>query len=740
MQKFFSLSKSVISKSKKNYFHSYFTAAFLFLLIYSCSNNPEANDGSSLQGKNNKRQTTNDKLTWLNHSDSVKYVGKETCRGCHQEIYNSFLRTGMGHSFDRPESFSMLKEIPMKIVYDQHSDFYYQPVYSDGNLFMKEFRLKGRDTVYSRVEKADYVIGHGLQTVSFLQDVNGYLNQMPITYYTQIKKWDLSPGFENGNNTRFSRKIGLECMACHNAYPQFEKGSENKYTSVPNGIDCERCHGPGELHVNTRLNNPPLDTSKLVDHTIVNPGKLSVDLQMDLCQRCHLHGNTVLKEGKSFFDFKPGRKLNEFLNVFHAKYENESEIKFVSHAERLKMSKCFIVSNKGIENSKALRPYREGMSCVTCHNPHVSVQETSAEFFNAACKNCHGNKTPVLCAEKIEVRKKVNDNCSGCHMPKIESSDIVHGSVHDHYIAKRTKITKEDETKIRNFVAMISVNEKSVSEMQKARAFLNEYDKFSQKKFYLDSAEKFLLKNYPATLAANFHELVQLNFDKGDFDKIIEYANKLGTKFLLEDKLKNVSLTNDDAWAAYRIGEAFTNRGDDRNAERFFEKAVALAPFNPEFKNKLALSYFQNAKPGEARKLFMNALIEHPKYVPALTNLGYLDVMEKDFVAAEKNYGKALKLDPDYEPLLLNIAGLRAAQNKIGGLVETVFKILAKKNVSQKAQDVILGVASLMVYGRETATAEKILHRFLLKFPKNEKAKALLINLNSEKKNGKGKK
>ena len=38
-------------------------------------------------------------------------------------------------------------------------------------------------------------------------------------------------------------------MTCHNSFPHFTLGSENKYQNVPSGIDCERCHGPGELHV-----------------------------------------------------------------------------------------------------------------------------------------------------------------------------------------------------------------------------------------------------------------------------------------------------------------------------------------------------------------------------------------------------------------------------------------------------------------------------------------------------------
>ena len=36
---------------------------------------------------------------YLNHSDSAKYVGMNSCRSCHQDIYNTFIKTGMGSSF-----------------------------------------------------------------------------------------------------------------------------------------------------------------------------------------------------------------------------------------------------------------------------------------------------------------------------------------------------------------------------------------------------------------------------------------------------------------------------------------------------------------------------------------------------------------------------------------------------------------------------------------------------------------
>ena len=247
---------------------------------------------------------SNDSLIYLNHSDSATYVGMNTCKLCHQEIYTTFIKTGMGKSFGIATRAKSSGDFKNSTNFDKLADLHYKAYWDHDSLFIKEFRLDNKDTVYSRTEKVNYIIGSGQHTNSHLQVTNGYINQMPLTFYTQKKHWDLPPGFEGGLNTRFSRKIGLECMSCHNAYPEFVVGSENKFNSVPGGIDCERCHGPGSIHVAQRRTGSVVDTSKFIDYSIVNPAKLSIDAQFDLCQRCHLQGNTILKEGKTFYDFK----------------------------------------------------------------------------------------------------------------------------------------------------------------------------------------------------------------------------------------------------------------------------------------------------------------------------------------------------------------------------------------------------------------------------------------------------
>jgi hypothetical protein len=128
-------------------------------------------------------------------------------------------------------------------------------------------------------------------------------------------------------------------MSCHNAYPNIMPGSKNKFVSIPQGIDCERCHGPGSIHVREKQLGHLVDTATMIDYTIVNPKKLPYDLQVDVCQRCHLQGDAVLAEGKSFFDFKPGQKLSDYINVFLPRYKGDQQsFIMASHADRLKQS------------------------------------------------------------------------------------------------------------------------------------------------------------------------------------------------------------------------------------------------------------------------------------------------------------------------------------------------------------------------------------------------------------------
>jgi nitrate/TMAO reductase-like tetraheme cytochrome c subunit len=670
------VSIQVINRSS---IHAFFFAALFFLSLGSCQNKEDA------RAFNN---TDKDTLLYLNHSDSARYVGMTSCRQCHQSIYNTYIETGMGRSFEKASKKKSSGDFSSSTIHDKIADFHYQAFWDHDSLFIKEFRLDKKDTTHVRIEQVNYIIGSGQHTNSHLQSVNGYVNQMPMTYYTQKKHWDLPPGFENGVNTRFSRKIGLECMSCHNAYPDFVKGSENKFTSLPGGIDCERCHGPGSIHVAQRSTGSLVDTSKYIDYSIVNPAKLSVDAQFDICQRCHLQGNAVLKDNHSFYDFKPGKKLSDFISVFLPKYKNaDEEFIMASHADRLKQSACFIRSYEKIKNKNSLKPYKEALTCVTCHNPHVSVRQTNKNVFNEACMNCHnqsvtGNETyAVLQTVHNKLSKGKWDNCVTCHMPLSGSTDIPHVSVHDHYIRK--PITQKEKNKIKTFIGLYSVNEKNPDKLTRAKAYIDQYEKFDQNSTYLDSALRIL--NGSKDYEKNYYALVQLYFIKQDFKAVLSLVNVIGEKKCYDSLCLKRSYSNRDAWAAYRIAESFYNTNNAENALKWFKRSVELAPYNLDFRNKLGSSLASMNDMDAAKFQFEFILKENPRVVSAYSNLGYINLAQGFTAEALRLYTLGEKLDPDNEALLLNLAGYYAfTKNKTFATVY-LEKVLKKNPKNQKA-------------------------------------------------------
>ena len=638
---------------------------FLFTFLISLS---FFNCNSDISDKNSitKKETSK----YLNHGDSANYVGMNTCKLCHQSIYNSFIKTGMGKSFDLASKSKSSADFSKPGIYDKIADLHYKAYWNKDSLYIHEFRIQKNETLYSRKEQVNFIIGSGQHTNSHLQINNGYLNQMPMTYYTQKKKWDLPPGFENGINTRFTRKIGLECISCHNAYPNLIIGSENKYQSMPSGIDCERCHGPGSIHVKQRQNGSKVDTSKYIDYSIVNPAKLSIDEQFDVCQRCHLQGNAILKENKSFFDFKPGQKLSNYISVFLPKYTNSNtEFIMASHADRLKQSACFIKSYEKIQNKNILKPYKEAMTCITCHNPHVSVRETNANVFNDACLSCHNTKKEnentklkLQNAHKL-FKKNTWSNCVSCHMPVSGSSDIPHVTVHDHYIRK--PITVEEKNKIKTFIGLFAINEKKPDSLTIAKAYINQYDKFDTKNNYLDSALNYL--SNPKEFEKNRYALIQLYFIRNDFNAIITCLNKLGEARCLNELFIKKTYDNTDAWACYRIAESYYHKNQITKGLMWFKRAIELAPYHLDFRNKYGTTLASTNQLSEAETQFNFILKENQKYVSAYSNLGYIKLLQGKESDALILYKKGESIDPDNELLLLNLSAyyLYKHENKI---------------------------------------------------------------------------
>ncbi|WP_245538570.1 tetratricopeptide repeat protein [Saprospira grandis] len=574
-----------------------------------------------------------------NLGDSATYVGMTSCQSCHGNVHQSYVKTGMGRSFAKAHQANSAADwAGHQSIFDTASQYYYLPFARDSQLYVLEYRLGPEgDTTHKRLEQISYIIGSGHHTNSHLINRNGYVYQAPVTYYTQDGRWDLAPGFEEGQNSRFDRLIAHECLTCHNHLPKAEEGGLNKYLEMPEGIECERCHGPGSIHVKEKLAGLIVDTSKQIDYSIVNPRHLSRELQMDLCQRCHLQGVAVLNPGKSFYDFKPGMPLSSVMQVFLPRFSN-SDKRFImaSQADRLRLSPCYLKS--------------EELSCISCHNPHHDVKSRTENRYNESCLSCHAPTAPNFCSVEPAKRLEKQDDCVSCHMPRSGSIDIPHVTITDHNISKATArsamaLTQEETEEVAAFLGLACLSKDSPSNLDMARGYLALYDKFMGQSAVLDSA-RYYLDQEKEENELQRQTKIHLLFAAGRYTALEELA------------LQAKAAEEKDAWTAYRLGEACYRQQNWAKALPFFSQAVALLPYHLDFREKLGVCYARLGQTAKAEQLFQEVLLEDRKRPLTYANLGFIAAQKGNFKRAHYFYDKALDLDPLQESAVFNKAAL----------------------------------------------------------------------------------
>lgn len=365
---------------------------------------------------------------YRNVRPDVKYVGDQACAGCHREVTHSFHQHSMGRSI------STMAELAPKQQYDESKNNPFQALGKEYRVERNGDKVVHRETyqdaqgkplVETQVE-AQYAIGSGAHAHSYLFLRDDRVVQSPITWYPQKQRWDMSPGFlsvENADNA-FSRPVGADCLFCHSNHVDLIEGSMNRYKMplFPRGqaIGCERCHGPGSLHVSERSQN--ISVADHVDYSIVNPKHLEPELREAVCQQCHLEGNQrVMRRGRQPFDFRPGLPLHLFYSTLVLANDQTEEGAFTGQVEQMYESKCFIAS-------------QGKMGCVTCHNPHEPLAQIKPSLYRQQCINCHQDKG---CSLTELDRQKNQDNCIACHMPRKPSTDIQHTAITDHRILKK---------------------------------------------------------------------------------------------------------------------------------------------------------------------------------------------------------------------------------------------------------------------------------------------------------------
>ncbi|HYL37996.1 MAG TPA: tetratricopeptide repeat protein [Bryobacteraceae bacterium] len=645
------------------------------------------------------------------------YIDSQACAACHPAIYDTYRRTGMGRSFYplRPEN--LVEDFRVhNSYYHRASGTHFSMLERGGKYYQRRYQIGFQGQEANVDEKQiDFVMGSGHHVRTYLHRTSaGALLELPLAWYAeQGGYWAMNPGYDKADQPDARRKITYECMFCHNAYPAIPAGhgqlrAEPLFAGeLPEGIDCQRCHGPGRRHV--EIAQTPRAGAEAIRSAILNPARLSGERQMEVCMQCHLETtsfplpHSILKFDRGPFSYRAGQPLADFLLSFdkaaadRAGVVKEDRFQIVNSAYRLRMSACFLRSNGALQ-------------CTTCHDPHdVPRGDQAALHYNGVCERCHAAIRSAAAAG----RHTTSTACVDCHMPKRRTQDVVHAVLTDHYIQRRKKdgdllaempepggpaiayrgevvpyypqrLAPTGENQLYLALAQVLENSNAERGIAQFAAAIRKY-RPKQAEFYVELAEaershgraadavplyEEALRRKP-DLRAALHGLGRANDESGQPLKAIQ-AFRRATVLDPDDALawqrlgelcvqqgqktealaalqKSVALDADAPETHYALGTLWSQPGGDADrAEAAFREAIRLQPDYAQAHLNLAILLFQRGHAEEAGYQFESSIRAKPGYALAHFNYGLMLVSLRRPDEARAQMEAALEADPQF--------------------------------------------------------------------------------------------
>jgi predicted CXXCH cytochrome family protein len=579
----------------------------------------------------------------------------------------------MGRSFyvPRPEN-AVENYTNGNTFYHRASDRHYTMIERDGKFFQRRHQI-GYDGKETNVleKQIDYVMGSGNHGRTYLhRAAEGRLVELPVSWYSEKGGyWAMSPGYDRPDHQDFRRAIPYGCMFCHNGYPEPRDGarfvqSESIFDGpIPEGIDCQRCHGPGRAHIAAVESGAT--TLDAVRDAIVNPARLSRERQLEVCMQCHLETtsrplpNEIVRFDRGPFSYRPGEPLGDFALFFdHAPGTGHDDKFEIAHAAyRFRQSACFEASE---------------MTCTTCHNPHAIPRgQEAVDHYEAVCRGCHdqahGSGAPV------------RGSCVDCHMPKRRSEDAVHVVMTDHYIqrrkppgdllAARQEIHDEEETTYRGEVALYYPPQLPDSPEKDLYLAVAQVQNSANLEAGIPRLRQAIERHAPQKAEFSF-ELAKAYGKAGNQEEAIRWyeaalrhdsgfkpavkglvsaltaVGQVGQAAIVLEKA--AAAPSADAVIFANLGNIYLQQAKLEQAAQMLEKAIALNSDLPEAHNLQGLLFLRQGNHAGAGSSFRAAIRVQPDLAEAHNNLANLLAESRDYKQAQYHFEKAIASNPLY--------------------------------------------------------------------------------------------
>jgi predicted CXXCH cytochrome family protein len=433
---------------------------------------------------------------------------------------------------------------------------------------------------------------------------------------------------------------------------------------LPEGIDCQRCHGPGQAHIDA-IQAEDVEAGR---QTIVNPGRFDRERQLEACMQCHLESTSgplpfrIRRYERRPFSYLPGQPLGDyFIHFDHAAGAGrEDKFEIAGAAYRLRKAACF---------------QRSDMTCLTCHDPHDIPRGAEAvQRYVAICQRCHQGTHRSGMPDSPDVPRSAT--CLDCHMPKRRTEDAVHVVMTDHDIQRRRPAAdplaprREPESyEYRGEVALYYPPQLASTPENELYLALAQVQQGANLASGIPRLERAIEQHRP-TRPDIYYELARAYARTSNFAAVVRWCEEalsrdgtfvpalkeLATAAMKTGRLadaaraleKAVALGPNDGYARADLGNVYLQQGHVDRAEDALRRALTIDADLPQANNTLGLAALARGDQAQAEKYFRAALRVQPDLAEAQNNLATLLAGRRAYREAAYHFEKAIRSAPAY--------------------------------------------------------------------------------------------
>lgn len=533
------------------------------------------------------------------------YVGPQACAECHQPRLQECLGSSHFRTCRVPEPATMPRgfesnpatfELPntdVRFEMSRRGERYFQTAIN-----------KSAPNVMRTESSIDLILGAGKSSdeVYLSWHADNTLWELPIAWVYANDCWGAS-GFDRHAGGDHARALTLRCFECHNTWFEHVPGTLAEYRreELILGVTCERCHGPAKEHVDYHRRHPQETQS----HGILLPSSLPRERLIEVCTQCH--GNAIRHRGPAL-SFRPGQSLDDHYRWVTPDYPEDDHV--ANQIGTMRDSKCFQQSS---------------MTCITCHDPHLTDRPVTGADFQSNCTSCH---QPHECGKQLELPEPIRGQCTDCHMRKYVKINVNFDLADDSYVPPTRRSQHRiaiDNTATDETLLKWHRSQNSPTSLQAAGEL-----EFGLLQHWLAEAERCADEGrYRGAIAAVREALLVQPSDNVSRAKLKHYVAIQSELDLLQSQAEFAARNNQTA-----------------EAIALLQRILELQPANALVTGKLGTLVAKQGDAAAAKAMLAKVLELDPDEQYGVSMLAWFAMLDKDYVSAAKLYEQADSIEP----------------------------------------------------------------------------------------------